>query len=144
MAEYLVNSNMTALHVTKETSAAFITRTGPVLIETHFKPDVSISPEGIYENIAVRREMCDGKPHVMLSVISGERDLDPAVMRTDFFNLPKDRAVVKAIALVLDGVFLPAVAQMYFSYFPQTFRTEVFSSEADARAWLAAEAEGLK
>ncbi len=135
---------MTALHVTNETSAAFITRTGPVLIETHFKEDVGITPAGIIENIIVRRGMCEGKPHVMLSVISGDRDLDPAVMRTDFFNLPQDRAVVKAIALVLDGVFKPTVAQMYFAYFPQTFRTEVFNNEADARAWLAQEAEGLE
>lgn len=134
---------MTALHVTNETSAAYITRTSPVLIETYFKEDVPITPAGIFENIAARRRMCEGKPHVMLSVIKGERYLDPAVMRTDFFNLPQDREVVQAIALVLDGVFLPAVAQMYFAYFPQTFRTEVFGNEEDAREWLARESEGL-
>ena len=39
-------------------------------------------------------------------VIDGDRELDPQVMRTDFFRLPEDRAVIHAIALVLDGDLL--------------------------------------
>ena len=134
---------MTALHVTIETRLAHITRTGPVLIETHFKSDVTIDPEGLMDNIIARREMCKGVPHVMLTVIPGEPEMSPAVMRTDLYHLPEDRAVVKAIALVLEGDLLPRVFQMYFSFFPQTFRTEVFSTEQAARDWLADQAKDL-
>ena len=134
---------MTDLHVTIETRIAHITRTGPVLIGTHFKPDVTIDPDGLKENIVARREMCKGKPHVMLTVIPGDPELRPAVMRTDLYRLPEDRAVVKAIALVLESDLLPTVFKMYFSFFPQTFRTAVFSDEEKARDWLAEQAMDL-
>ncbi|MEZ4808361.1 MAG: STAS/SEC14 domain-containing protein [Flavobacteriales bacterium] len=131
---------MTTLHLAIETSLAFITRTGPVMIETRFKPGVRITPAGMIENIRVRREMCRNVPHVMLTVIEGEHDIDPDLMRTDLFHMPEDRAVIKAVALVIDGNFLQQVASIYFSYFPQTFRTQVFGEEEAARRWLHEEA----
>ncbi|MCB0795737.1 MAG: hypothetical protein KDB88_13465 [Flavobacteriales bacterium] len=134
---------MTDLNQTLETSVARITRTGPVLVETYFKPDAPVDPAGIMENIALRTRMCQGRAHVMLTVIDGDRELDPQVMRTDFFRLPEDRAVIHAIALVLDGDLLPTVANMYFAYFPQTFKTAVFNNERDARIWLAEAAAGI-
>lgn len=134
---------MTDLDITKESSVAFITRTSQVLIETRFKDDVRITLAGLMENIAIRRDMCKGKPHVMLTVVLGEHEVEPAVIRTDLYRLPEDRAAVKAIALVIDGDLLPLIVKMYFEFFPQTFRTAVFSNEEEARTWLDKEAEGL-
>ncbi|MCB9193255.1 MAG: hypothetical protein H6597_01870 [Flavobacteriales bacterium] len=130
---------MTDIHLTEETATAFITRTGPHFIETRFKPDIPIDAKGMVENIRARRRMCDGEPHVMLTVVEGDRYFDPEVMRTNFYELSEDRAVIRAIALVLDGDLLPAIARLYFAYFPQTFRTGVFRTEQEAREWLAEE-----
>lgn len=139
-----LRSPMTDLDITKESSVAYITRTSPVLIETRFKDDVRITSNGIMENILIRREMCQRKPHVMLTVVRGEHEVDPSMMRTDFFRAAEDRAVMKAIALVVDTDPLPQIAKLYFQFFPQTFKNAVFTNEEEARAWLAKQAEGLE
>lgn len=134
---------MTKEDQVRETRTARIVRVGPDFIETHFKPDAELTPEGIRENIRARREICQGTPHVVLSIFPGEHDLDPSVMRTDLYAGSDGMEAVQALALVITDDLLPSVAQLYFTYFPQTFRTAVFRDEATARIWLARELEVL-
>src|SRR5262245_6550257 len=119
-----------------ETELAIIARTGPNVVETHIKQGVRITEEGMRENIRQRRALCGDSPHVMLTVLPADATFDMGVMRSDMFKYDGLRANIRAIAVVAPTAMAEMAMKLYFGYFPQVFRTQVFSREPEARAWL--------
>ena len=72
----------------------------------------------------------------MLAVIPPDADFQMSLMTTDHY---KDRPVVdctRFLAIAATSMMHERMASLYFAYFPQQFRTAVFSDEDEARAWL--------
>jgi hypothetical protein len=72
----------------------------------------------------------------MLTVLPSDATFDMGVMRSDMFQYDGLRANIRAIAVVAPTAMAEMVMKLYFGYFPQVFRTQVFSREPEARAWL--------
>jgi len=80
--------------------------------------------------------LANGVTCVMLSIIPKDMDFDVNVTNVDHFAPERGQDTLSAVAVVVADNMAEMVSKLYFSYFPQVFRTKVTDNEEEARAWL--------
>jgi len=105
-------------------------------IEQRFRLGARIDLAGFAENKKARFELADGVTCVMLSVIPKDMDFDVSVTTKDHFGPERGMDTLQALAVVVQDNMSEMVTKLFFSYFPQVFRTKVMDNEDDARVWL--------
>jgi hypothetical protein len=123
-----------------DTPQAVLEKVTPDLIEIRFKHHVKIGLRDIQEVQTARQRMCAGQPHRLLTIMPPETDFDMANTTTDHYERTGAVDQIRAIALVAHGTVMEMMAKLYYSYYPQSFPIKVCSDEAEARAWLQAQA----
>ena len=108
----------------------------PGFIEQRFRLGARIDLAGFAENKKARFELADGVTCVMLSVIPKDMDFDVSVTTKDHFAPERGMDTLQALAVVVQDNMSEMVTKLFFSYFPQVFRTKVMDNEDDARLWL--------
>lgn len=123
-----------------ETRQATIERTPDNVLEVRYKPGQTLDPAGLSEVLRERERLCQGQGgqggQAVLAVIPPDADFQMLIMTSDHY---KDRPVVdctRFLAIAATSVMHERMASLYFAYFPQNFRTGIFSDEAEARVWL--------
>lgn len=116
-----------------------MTLVAPGFIEQRFHEHVRIDLPGFQENKVARLELAAGRTCVMLSIIPKDMDFDVKVTRVDHFAPERGADTLKALAVVVNDNMFEMVSKLYFSYFPQVFRTLVTDDEKEARTWLQAQ-----
>jgi len=121
---------------TIETRIATMSLVAPGFIEQRFRLGTRIDLAGFAENKKARFELADGVTCVMLSVIPKDMDFDVSVTTVDHFGPVRGMDTLQALAVVVQDNMSEMVTKLFFSYFPQVFRTKVMDNEDDARVWL--------
>ncbi len=121
---------------TIETRIATMSLVAPGFIEQRFRLGTRIDLAGFAENKKARFELADGVTCVMLSVIPKDMDFDVSVTTKDHFGPERGMDTLQALAVVVQDNMSEMVTKLFFSYFPQVFRTKVMDNEDDARMWL--------
>ena len=121
---------------TIETRIATMSLVAPGFIEQRFRLGTRIDLAGFSENKKARFELADGVTCVMLSVIPKDMDFDVSVTTVDHFGPERGMDTLQALAVVVQDNMSEMVTKLFFSYFPQVFRTKVMDNEDDARVWL--------
>jgi len=121
---------------TIETRIATMSLVAPGFIEQRFRLGARIDLEGFKENKEARFALADGVTCVMLSVIPKDMDFDVSITTVDHFGPERGTDTLQALAVVVEDNMSEMVAKLFFSYFPQVFRTKVVDNEDDARTWL--------
>lgn len=121
---------------TIETRIATMSLVAPGFIEQRFRLGTRIDLAGFAENKKARFELADGVTCVMLSVIPKDMDFDVSVTTVDHFGPERGMDTLQALAVVVQDNMSEMVTKLFFSYFPQVFRTKVMDNEDDARMWL--------
>jgi len=121
---------------TIETRIATMSLVAPGFIEQRFRLGTRIDLAGFAENKKARFELADGVTCVMLSVIPKDMDFDVSVTTVDHFGPERGMDTLQALAVVVQDNMSEMVTKLFFSYFPQVFRTKVMDNEDDARVWL--------
>lgn len=121
---------------TIETRIATMTLVEPGLIIQRFRTGARIDLDGFQENKVARFDLADGDTCVMLSVIPKDMDFDVRVTKVDHFAQERNGDTLCALAVVVQDNMSEMVSKLYFSYFPQIFRTRVLDDEIEALAWL--------
>jgi len=121
---------------TIETRIASMTLAGPGFIIQRFREGTRIDLPGFQENRAARFALANGVTCVMLSIIPKDMDFDVNVTNVDHFAPERGQDTLSAVAVVVADNMAEMVSKLYFSYFPQVFRTKVTDNEEEARAWL--------
>ena len=120
-----------------ETRQATIERTADNVLEVRYKPGQTLDPAGLGDVLAERERLCKGQGgQAVLAVIPPDADFQMLLMTHDHY---KGRPVVdctRFLAIAATSVMHERMASLYFAYFPQNFRTGIFSDEAEAREWL--------
>ncbi len=121
---------------TIETRIATMSLVAHGFIEQRFRLGARIDLAGFAENKKARFELADGVTCVMLSVIPKDMDFDVSVTTKDHFGPERGMDTLQALAVVVQDNMSEMVTKLFFSYFPQVFRTKVMDNEDDARVWL--------
>lgn len=121
---------------TIETRIATMSLVAHGFIEQRFRLGARIDLAGFAENKKARFELADGVTCVMLSVIPKDMDFDVSVTTKDHFGPERGMDTLQALAVVVQDNMSEMVTKLFFSYFPQVFRTKVMDNEDDARMWL--------
>lgn len=121
---------------TIETRIASMTLAGPGFIIQRFREGTRIDLPGFQENREARFALANGVTCVMLSIIPKDMDFDVNVTNVDHFAPERGQDTLSAVAVVVADNMAEMVSKLYFSYFPQVFRTKVTDNEEEARAWL--------
>lgn len=120
-----------------ETRQATIERTADNVLEVRYKPGETLDAAGLCDVLNERERLCEGQGgQAVLAVIPPDADFQLSLMTTDHY---KDRPVVdctRLLAIAASSTMHERMASLYFAYFPQNFRTAIFTDEAEARAWL--------
>ena len=120
-----------------ETRQATIERTQDNVLEVRYKPGQILDPAGLSDVLDERERLCAGQGgQAVLAVIPPDADFQMLMMTKDHY---KDRPVVdrtRFLAIAATSVMHERMASLYFAYFPQNFRTGIFTEEAEARDWL--------
>jgi hypothetical protein len=119
-----------------ETRIATMSLVAPGIIEQRFREGARIDLAGFQENKEARSELSAGLTCVMLSIIPKDMDFDVGVTGVDHFASERGQDTLRALVVVVQDNMAEMVTKLYFSYFPQVFRTKVTDSEDEARAWL--------
>lgn len=122
---------------TIETRLAIMALTVPGFVEQRFRTTVKLDREGFEENRRARQELAGSGPYVMMSVLPEDLDFDLSVLNADHFGAKEEVAGLSALAVVAQGRLAQGIAGIFFKYFPTQFPAQVFSTEDEARAWLA-------
>ncbi len=121
---------------TIETRIATMSLVAPGFIEQRFRLGARIDLAGFKENKEARFTLADGVTCVMLSVIPKDMDFDVNITTVDHFAPERGLDTLQALAVVVQDNMSEMVAKLFFSYFPQVFRTKVMDNEEEARVWL--------
>lgn len=121
------------------TRLANMSLTAPGLLEQRFHPGAKLDPDGFAENKKARFELCGDEPYLMLSVFPRDIDFELRVTTSDHFAPERGKDGLVALALVANDPIAERVSKLYFSYFPQLFRYQVFTDEGEAWKWLFAQ-----
>lgn len=118
-----------------ETPLAFVGYTSPTLIEVHFKPDVTLSMDGITALMEARRTLGDRRVHCALLIFPKELDFDIPVITTNHHErIPQPNT--RAVAWVVHNERNEQFTRMYLTYWAPPFPARTFLEEEEARAWL--------
>lgn len=129
---------------TIETRIATMSLVAPGFIEQRFRVGARIDLAGFAENKKARLQLAGGTTCVMLSVIPKDMDFDVGVTTVDHFAPERGSDTLQALAVVVQDNMMEMVAKLFFSYFPQVFRTKVMDNEDDARLWLQQQMEEIE
>lgn len=121
------------------TRLANMSLTAPGFLEQRFHLGAKLDPDGFAENKRARFVLCGDDPYLMLSVFPKDIDFELRVTTSDHFAPERGRDGLVALALVAYDHVTEQVSKLYFSYFPQLFRHQVFMDEGEARKWLFAQ-----
>jgi hypothetical protein len=127
---------MSFVPCTIETRIATMTLAEPGFIIQRFRKGTRIDVAGFQENREARSALSQGVTCVMLSIIPKDMDFDVSVTGVDHFAPERGRDTLRALAVVVQDNMAEMVSKLYFSYFPQVFRTKVTDDEEEAHAWL--------
>jgi hypothetical protein len=120
-----------------ETRQATIEKTADDLLEVRYKQGQTLDAAGLGDVLRERERLCGGPGgQAVLAVIPPDADFQLGLMTTDHY---KDRPVVdctRFLAVAASSTMHERMASLYFAYYPQNFRTAVFTDEGEARAWL--------
>jgi len=105
------------------------------LIEVHYREGFDLDTEGLME-VQVRRGELTKERCAMLAFFHPGTLSDLEVMREDYFGKTNANDQLIALAIVTQDNLGEAMLAVYYSYHPQTFPTQIFRAEADARAWI--------
>jgi hypothetical protein len=106
------------------------------LVVQRYREGVKIDRAGLEENRQARLELVQGWPHAMLSVFPPDIDFELQVTTTDHFGPERAQGTLVALAIVANDTLAASLSRIFFTYFPQVFRTGVFTDEEEALAWL--------
>lgn len=123
-----------------ETRIATIERKGRHVLEVRFKPDVKLDVKGIQELLAERIRICPEDARDVLAVFPPDVDFEVNVMTMDHYKGVGLENCTRSLAVAANSAINERFAGLYFAYFPQGFKTRVFSDEADAQRWLSEQA----
>lgn len=145
----LLPKNHPLVHNAVETPLAILQRTGPFLLEIRFKPQATVTPHGMMEIHEERWKLFTGAPHVAISFIPPDLEVDLNLVGSDTHARRWDKDGLRAAALVAQGAIAEMVAKLYYAYYPPHFQLFVGPDEQEARAWMASqvaaiEAEGTR
>lgn len=121
---------------TIQTRCATMALIAPGYIEQRFRNDVTLDRLGFEENRRVRAELGGQGPYVMHTIIPEGIDFELDITMQNHFAPERGRSGLVALAVTASDAMGEAVAKLYFSYFPPDFQIKVFSTEAQAKAWL--------
>lgn len=130
------DTTMATFPRTIETRIATMSLVAPGFIEQRFQLGARIDLAGFKENKEARFALADGATCVMLSVIPKDMDFDVSITTVDHFGPERGNDTLQALAVVVQDNMSEMVAKLFFSYFPQVFRTKVMDNEDAARLWL--------
>ena len=120
-----------------ETRQATIEKTADNVLEVRYKPGQTLDPAGLSEVLSERERLCSGQGgQAVHGVMPADADFQMVIMTSDHY---KGRPVVdctRFLAITASSVMHERMASLYFAYFPQNFRTAIFTDEVEARKWL--------
>ncbi len=120
-----------------ETRQATISRTDDHVLEVRYKPGQTLDPSGISDVLSERERLCtEGGGQAVLAVIPPDADFQMVLMTSDHFKDRPAADCTRFLAISASTMMHERMASLYFAYFPQKFRTAIFSDEIEARAWL--------
>jgi hypothetical protein len=120
-----------------ETRQATIERTADNVLEVRYKPGQTLDPAGLSDVLSERERLCKGQGgQAVLAVIPPDADFQMLIMTQDHYKGRPAVDCTRFLAIAATSVMHERMASLYFAYFPQNFRTSIFSDEAEAREWL--------
>ena len=123
-----------------ETRQAWITRTAGDLVEVRFKPEATLEAEGLGEAIMAKRELCGADGVNVLMILPADMEVDIRAVTADPQAVIGPCKSSMRTAVVAGGGLNPKLVAIHLRYHMYDHPTEVFTEEADARAWLSREA----
>jgi hypothetical protein len=123
-----------------ETAHAVLDRVSPALLEIRFKPGIKLDAAGVGEVILAKRPLCtEGTPDV-LAVLPESVEVEMRAVTVDHHALHGACRNARRLAVVAPGPLNPKLVEIHYRYHPREHATRVFTSELDARHWLADDA----
>jgi hypothetical protein len=120
-----------------ETALATVERKSEHFLEVRFKHGAFIDLPGVLAVQQARERLCPGGGCVVLTLVPPDIGFERGLMQTEMYRPNEGQRHALAEAIVTPGNLHHMIGLLYVSLFPRSFRIEVFSSEASARAWLA-------
>lgn len=125
-----------------ETRLAVIEQRDPELVLVHYRPGAVLDGAGIAEVLAACNELSRTGPFGMVYTVPPDVQVNMRVLQNDYFKeAPALTLRIRAMAVVSSTELFHQLTDIYFSYHPQRFRAENFSTEQEALDWLAHQAE---
>lgn len=106
------------------------------LVVQRYREGVKIDRAGFEENRQARLELVQGRPHAMLSIFPADIDFELEVTTSDHFGPEREQGTLVALAVVANDTLAASLSRLFFTYYPQVFRTGVFTDEVEALTWL--------
>jgi hypothetical protein len=129
---------MTTAPTTVETALAVIHARHPDLLEVHFTPEAVLSSSGFQEIIQARTRLPEQKrPPLVLLLLNESLRLEMELFNRDQYAGHAVHDLHRAVAIVVLTPVQETLTRLYFTYNPSPVPTELFRTEAEARAWLA-------
>lgn len=125
------------LNALTETRLATLERIAPDLLEIRYKPEQKLDVEGLREVMRERERLCPEGPYRVLAVFPPEGDFDLGVMMHDHYAGRGLENCTRMLAIAASSTLIERMVNLYYAYYPQRFRMQVFLQEEDARRWLA-------
>lgn len=130
---------------TSRTPYAELTRTSQDILEIRFTPGTVLNTSGIATVIGERKRLCEDRPTGLLLIVPSDVELDIGIIDTDHLKVNHATDRVLGFAVVAGSVMAETLLRLYKAYYPTPFQADVFTDEAEARAWLGERvAEALK
>ena len=121
-----------------ETPLASIQRTTADLVEIRIKPGNAITSDAIQGLIAQIDAHGLAAPRQLLVLLPDEEvQFSTAVMNSDHFAGRPKGMEGRRMAVVAPSTVDRQLARLYFTFFPSPIYSQIFSTEAEARVWLA-------
>src|SRR5690606_4539037 len=120
-----------------ETAHAVLDRVSPALLEIRFKPGIKLDAAGVGEVILAKRPLCtEGTPDV-LAVLPESVEVEIRAVTVDHHALHGACCNAGGLAVVGPGPLILELVGVQYRYRPREHAARVFTSELDARHWLA-------
>lgn len=127
-----------------DTALPKLERIGPFLIEIRFRSRATVRPEGMKEIHRARWKLFNGAPHMVLSIIPHDVEVDLGLVSVDAHAGHRVNDGLRAAALVAGGPMAEMMAKLYYAYYPPHFRLMVPSDERASRDRVAAEVAAIE
>lgn len=134
---------MTIVPTESETRIAVLKRVRPDLLEIHYRPGSTFTPQDVAEVQDKRRSMMGERSYATLTIIPEDADFTLETMRVDHSGADRGSGRVIATAIVVRSTLIERLTHVYFNYYPQFQRLLVTDSEEEARKWMEAQLEEI-